>query len=85
MKSIDENTVRLTAGMLQTIECLVLALEATGALNRNALAYVIERRLEAFAPDALDSLPLAMLLRFLRPEQPPRPVLRLIEGGKAPP
>lgn len=84
MSEIDESTVRLALGMQASIECLVLALEATGSLNREALAYVTERRLESFPEQSLEAVPLALLLRYLRPQDEPKPALRLIYGGKLP-
>lgn len=83
-KTIDESTVRLTAGMLQVIECIILALESTGQLNRDALEYAVEHRLKALPDDDLQSLPLAMLMKFLQPDFPQSPVLKLIRGGKRP-
>lgn len=81
-KQVDEATGRLLVGMMETMQVIVLVLEGTGALNRAALHYALERRLATHADDALEAAPIAMMLQFLRPDDPPRPVLRLIPGGK---
>jgi hypothetical protein len=82
-KSIDEATLRLVTGMLQTMQVMIIALEAPGGFDRRVLAYATESRLNHYPANALESLPLAMMLQFLRPDDPPRPVLRLIQGGKS--
>ncbi len=78
-KHVDESVVRITAGLLQTIQCLVVALEATQSLNREALEFAVEARLRALPDDDLTAVPLAMLAQFLRPNDPPPPVLRLVK------
>ena len=80
---IEDTTLQLVGGMMDVVTSLVITLEAQGALNREALAYVIERRLEDSPPDALSAAPMAILYQWLRPSEPPRPQLRLIQGGKA--
>lgn len=77
---IDENSLKMDAGIIESIHCLALALEATGALNRQALIHVLEQRLVG-RDDDLSALPLAQLLNFLEPLTKP-PQLRLIQGGK---
>lgn len=79
-KHIDESVVRITAGVLQTIQCLVVALEATQSLNREVLQIALESRLRALPDDDLTAIPLAMLAQFLQPTDPPRPILRLVKG-----
>ena len=81
-KHIEESTVRLTAGILELLQTMTLAMEAQGAIDRPILTYAIETRLAQHTNDELDAVPLAMMLRFLRPESPPHPTLRLIQGGK---
>ena len=78
-KHIDESVVRITAGVLQTIQCLVLALEATQSLNREALEIAVASRLRALPDDDLTAVPLAMMAQFLRPADPPPPILRLVK------
>lgn len=83
--SIDEATARLVTGITEAIECLILALESTGSLNRPALEYVLESRLKALGDDALEGVPLALIWAFLHPQEPKRPVLRLVLTGEAQP
>lgn len=84
MKTIDPATAELTLGMMNVIECIIVSLESNGSLNRDALVYMAENRLRALPDDELRSLPLALLMKFLRPESPPLPTLKLIPGGKNP-
>ncbi|MCX8017075.1 MAG: hypothetical protein N2690_04120 [Rhodocyclaceae bacterium] len=79
---IDESTVRLVGGMIDAMQCLIALLEAQGAIRRDDLAQAITIRLDKMPEDALEAAPLAVLLRWLRPSDPPRPQLRLIHGGK---
>lgn len=79
---ISEPTARLIAGVVQAMECLILALESTNSLNRAALEHTLEARMKAVGDDALEGVPLALIWSFLHPHEPPRPVLRLIQGGK---
>lgn len=79
---IDDNTLRLVGGLIDVITSLVMTLEAHGVMDRESLAYIISRRLDEADPDALEAAPMAVLLNWLRPQEPPRPQLRLIRGGK---
>lgn len=79
---IDENTARLVGGMMDAMQCLVATLQTQGALDSNLLAHAITLRLDKMPEDALEAAPLAILLQWLRPSEPPRPQLRLIRGGK---
>ncbi len=81
-KSIDESTARILVGVMQTLQGLTLALERKKSLDPAEFAYCLESLIGRLAPDALESLPLAMMLQFLQPDTPPRPVLRLIHGVK---
>lgn len=80
---VDESAFRLVNGLLLTMQVMVLSLQAPGGFTENVLAALIEKRLEGFPENALESFPLAMMLKFLRPDEPPRPVLQLIQGGKS--
>lgn len=80
--NIGEPEARLIAGVVQAMQCLIVALESTQSLNRSALEHVLEARLKAVGDDDLVGVPMAMLWGFLRPQDPPRPVLRLIRDGK---
>ena len=78
---IDENSLKIDVGIMESIQCLVLALEATGNLNREALIHVLEHRLSGRPNDDLTAVASAQLLNFLEPTKKP-PQLRLIRGGK---
>lgn len=80
-KTIDENSLKLDVGIMESIQCLALALEVTGNLNREALIHALEFRLKNRPDDDLTAVPLAQLLNFLAPDTKP-PQLRLIRGGK---
>lgn len=80
-KVIDENSLKLDVGIMESIQCLAMALEATGNLNREALIHVLEHRLNGRPNDDLTAVALAQLLNFVAPEKKP-PQLRLIRGGK---
>lgn len=80
-KTIDENSLKLDVGIMESIQCLVLALEATGNLSREALIHVLEHRLNGRDADDLTAVAPAQLLNFLEPTKKP-PQLRLIRGGK---
>lgn len=77
---VDEPLLRLTAGMLQAMQCLILALESSGSLDRQRLEFLVDGRMGSLPEDDLSSVPLAMLAQFLRPHDPPPPILRLVKG-----
>lgn len=80
---LEDSTLQLVGGMIDVVTTLIVTLEAQGALDRQALAYAVERTLDARNPDDLSAAPLAVLLQWLRPSEPPRPQLRLIRGGRS--
>lgn len=80
-KVIDANSLKLDVGIMESIQCLALALEASGALNKEFLIHALEFRLKNRPDDDLSAVALAQLLNFVAPEKKP-PQLRLIRGGK---
>ena len=83
-KVIDENTLKLFYSQMEALNCVVIALQAEGALNADALKYVLEARLKGRPDDDLTALGIAMLLGKLDGTKKP-PQLRLIPGGRADP
>ncbi|HNC51237.1 MAG TPA: hypothetical protein PLO14_03210 [Accumulibacter sp.] len=79
-KSVDESVVKLTAGILHALQLVVVALESSGSIDRQALEYLIDQRLQAMSQSDLEAAPLAMMLQWLRPQDPPSPVLRLVKS-----
>lgn len=78
----DEYAGRLVTGLLEVVQCLTTALESTGSINRAAFIYMLQGRLEFLEQGDLQTVPMTMMLNFLDPQEPPRPVLRLLPGGK---
>lgn len=79
-KSVDESVVKLTAGILHALQLVVVALESSGSIDRQSLEYLIDQRLQAMSQSDLEAAPLAMMLQWLRPQDPPSPVLRLVKS-----
>ena len=81
MKQIDENTAKLVAGIMETMQCMVTSMSAPGGFNVENLTYLLDKRLEGRPHDDLTAVPLAVMLNGLRPKEKARPQLRLIQGG----
>jgi hypothetical protein len=80
---LEDSTLQLVGGMIDVVKAVIATLEAQGVLDRQALAYAVDRILQDRDPDDLTAAPLAALLHWLRPSDPPRPQLRLIRGGRS--
>ena len=81
-RQIDETTARLIAGTMKTMEAIVTVLLEPKSIDRQKLEALVEHLLGELEDTDAEGVPLALMLRFLRPSEPPRPVLRLIPGGK---
>jgi len=79
-KIVDEPLLKITAGMAKVIHCLVTVLVPAGSLDHMKLEVLAQALYDQLPADDLESIPLALLLRHLRPNDPPPPVLRLVKG-----
>lgn len=79
---IDDVTLRLIHGVLNTMQALVLALQAPSGFSEEIFAEILERRIDSTPEAGFESFPLAAMLKSLRPDDPPHPILELIQGGK---